>query len=60
MKKVLFVIAMLFSLNAFSQQEKIMNIIEPYVDFAFGANNNKILDKICNKCRQNKGACEKC
>lgn len=44
MKKVLFVIAILFSLNAFSQGEKIMNIIEPYVDVEFGANNNKILE----------------
>lgn len=43
MKKILFVIAILFSLNVFSQHKSTINIIEPYVDFSFGANNDKIL-----------------
>lgn len=43
MKKVLFVIAILFSLNVFAQQERTMNIIEPYIDFSFGGGGNEVL-----------------
>ena len=43
MKKVMFVIAILFSLNVFSQEEKIMKILEPYTNFSFLGKSDKVL-----------------
>ena len=43
MRKAIFVIAILFSLNVFSQEEKIMKILEPYANFSFLGKSDKVL-----------------
>ncbi len=45
MKKIFFLVALFCSLNLLAQEKRTMNIIEPYVDFSFGANNNKVLEQ---------------
>lgn len=43
MRKAIFVIAILFSLNVFSQEEKTMKILEPYANFSFLGKSDKVL-----------------
>ncbi len=43
MRKAIFVIAILFSLNVFSQEERIMKILEPYTNFSFLGKSDKVL-----------------
>ena len=43
MRKAIFVIAILFSLNVFSQEERTMKIFEPYANFSFLGKSDKDL-----------------